>query len=364
MTPAPEDAAAGGTDAVPEVHYVLPPAFAEHARAWLEDGGVAAPTKDASTVMLVRDGSAGGIGDGAADGILDGSADAIAEPVADRSAQGRRSPGNLEVFMLRRAASMAFAPSAYVFPGGGVDIRDAQDSLPWAGPSPADWARRLAAPTQAQARELVVAAVRELFEECGVLLAGPDATSVVADLTGPEWDRARAALVARELSFAQFLSARRLVLRTDLLRAVDRWITPEFEPRRYDTRFFLAELPRGQVPDDDCTEADHVRWVRPADLLAEQEQGRALLLPPTEVSLRLLDYDPQAHRDGGWDGGVPALLDRFTSTQPLPVVLPVPVLTADGVVLARRWVPEAAVPGAGAAGQALAVAADDEDGTA
>ena len=298
---------------VPEVHYALPPALAEHARSWVERGGVAAPTKDASTVMLVRDGSA-------------------------TPSTGDRTPGDLEVFVLRRAATMAFAASAYVFPGGGVDVRDAEDALPWAGPPPAQWARRLAAPGEAQARELVVAAARELFEECGVLLAGPDETSVVADLTGPEWDEARVALVGRELSFAEFLLQRGLVLRTDLLRAVDHWITPEFEPRRYDTRFFVAELPAGQVPDDDCTEADHVRWVRPADLLAEQRAGQALLLPPTEVSLAMLTYDPQSHAAGGWDGAAASLMAGLDVADPLPVVLPVPVLTDTGVAVARRWV--------------------------
>jgi 8-oxo-dGTP pyrophosphatase MutT (NUDIX family) len=291
---------------VPEVHYALPPALAEHARAWVERGGVAAPTKDASTVMLVRDGEAG-------------------------------TPGDLEVFVLRRAATMAFAASAYVFPGGGVDDRDAEDALPWAGPSPQEWARRVAAPGEAQARELVAAAARELFEECGVLLAGPDESTVVADLTGPEWDEARVALVGREISFAEFLLQRGLVLRTDLLRAVDHWITPEFEPRRYDTRFFVAELPAGQVPDDDCTEAEHVRWVRPADLLAEQRAGQALLLPPTEVSLGMLAYDRDAHEAGGWDGSAASLMAGLDVSDPLPVVLPVPVLTETGVAVARRW---------------------------
>lgn len=309
MAPEPDGVPDGIT--VPEVHYALPPALAEHARAWVERGGVAAPTKDASTVMLVRDGAA----------------------------TGARTPGDLEVFVLRRAATMAFAATAYVFPGGGVDERDSQESLPWAGPSPQQWARRLAAPGEAQARELVVAAARELFEECGVLLAGPDETAVVADLTGPEWDQARAALVARELSFAEFLLAKGLVLRTDLLRAVDHWITPEFEPRRYDTRFFVAELPAGQVPDDDCTEAEHVRWVRPRDLLAEQRSGQALLLPPTEVSLAMLAYDPDVHAGGGWDGSAASLLAGLDVTDPLPVVLPVPVLTDTGVAVARRWAP-------------------------
>lgn len=329
-----DSAAPGGAPAdvaVPEVHYPLPPGLAKHALAWLEEGGQAAPTKDASTVMLLRDGAHG-------------------QPLSGAPTEQGSTPataGDLEVFVLRRAATMAFAASAYVFPGGGVDPRDADDALPWAGPSPADWARRLAAPTEAQARELVVAAARELFEECGVLLAGPDESSVVADLTGPEWDQARAALVAHELSFAEFLVGRGLVLRTDLMRAVDHWITPEFEPKRYDTRFFVAELPTGQVPDDDCTEAEHVRWVRPEDLLAEQRAGDALLLPPTEVSLQRLTRGSEL-APAGWDGSVSGLLATLAVAEPLPVVLPAPVRTEGGVAVARRWA-EASGPADGGA---------------
>ena len=320
---------------VPEVYYELPPALATNAAAWIDSGQAPAPSKDASTVMLLRDGSDAGLPAGA------GSAGAGS---AGAGSAGAGTPGGLEVFVLHRAATMAFAPSVYVFPGGGVDARDADETLPWAGPSPAQWAARLAAPTQAQARELVVAAARELFEECGVLLAGPDADTVVADLTGPEWDEARAALIGRDLSFAEFLVQRGLVLRTDLLRAVDHWITPEFEPRRYDTRFFVAALPAGQVPDDDCTEAEHVRWVRPADLLAEQRAGSALLLPPTEVCLRRLEPASADSLGGNWDGSVAGVLAALDDPTPLPVVLPVAVRTDHGVRLLRTWVPPAPGP--------------------
>ena len=85
---------------------------------------------------------------------------------------------------------MAFAPRMMVFPGGGVDPRDADPHLPWAGPPPARWAAWLGC-DEDSARELVIAAVREVFEECGVLLAGPDADSVVADVSGPQWQQER-----------------------------------------------------------------------------------------------------------------------------------------------------------------------------
>ncbi|MDQ1539022.1 MAG: hypothetical protein QOE58_3415 [Actinomycetota bacterium] len=205
------------------------------------------------------------------------------------NASGRESGGSsgergggVEVFMLRRTSTMQFAPRMMVFPGGGVDPRDADPSLPWAGPSPAQWARLLMA-DEATARELVVAAVREVFEECGVLLAGPDLDSVVGDVSGSQWQADRAALLSHELSLAQLLIGRGLVLRSDLLRARAHWITPEFEPKRYDTRFFAALLPAGQVADDQSTEADHADWIDAARLLKDYASGAALMLPPTVV---------------------------------------------------------------------------------
>lgn len=196
--------------------------------------------------------------------------------------QGSDGGGGVDVFMLRRSSTMEFAPRMMVFPGGGVDPRDADPSLPWAGPSPTEWGRLLIA-DEATARELVVAAVREVFEECGVLLAGPDMDSVVGDVSGPEWQAERASLLSREHSLAQMMIGRGLVLRSDLLRARAHWITPEFEPKRYDTRFFAALLPAGQIADDQTSEADHADWADPVRLLRDYESGSARMLPPTVV---------------------------------------------------------------------------------
>lgn len=194
----------------------------------------------------------------------------------------RDGVSGVEVFMLRRVSSMEFAPRAWVFPGGGVDPRDDAPDLPWAGPSATEWAQRLGC-DESLARSMVAAAVREVFEECGVLLAGPTADTVVADLRAPEWDDERAALLAREQSLSQLLLRRGLVLRSDLLGVRARWVTPPFEPRRYDTFFFSALLPEGQVPDDDTTEADVADWTVPGVLLEQLATGAAMMLPPTVV---------------------------------------------------------------------------------
>src|SRR6266567_939169 len=128
----------------------------------------------------------------------------------------------LQAFMLRRVSSMAFAPGAYVFPGGSVDPRDGERSTAWTGPSPQEWGTAFGAdPTLA--RELVCAAVRETFEESLVLLAGPTADSVIDDTRGHEWEVDRQALLDRSQSFAEFLDRRGLVLRSDLLRPWAHW---------------------------------------------------------------------------------------------------------------------------------------------
>ncbi|AXK33621.1 NUDIX hydrolase [Streptomyces armeniacus] len=206
-----------------------------------------------------------------------------------------------EVHMLRRRSSMAFAGGAYAYPGGSVDPRDETDGagapgtereLGWAGPSRAEWAARLGT-GEAAAQGIVCAAVRETFEEAGVLLAGPDAETVVADTTGADWETDRAALVARELPFADFLARRGLLLRSDLLGAWARWITPEFERRRFDTWFFVAVLPEGQRTRNASTEADRTVWTGAAEAAAGYDRGELMMMPPTIATLRQLQ--PYGH---------------------------------------------------------------------
>ncbi|MDJ0461520.1 NUDIX hydrolase [Streptomyces sp. H27-C3] len=229
-----------------------PPEWPDRIRALANGELTAATPRRAATVILLRDGASG--------------------------------PA---VHMLRRRASMAFAGGAYAYPGGGVDPRDDDHQVGWAGPSLEDWALRLGVDS-ASAQAIVCAAVRETYEEAGVLLAGPTADTVVDDTTGEEWEADRRALVARELSFADFLQRRSLVLRSDLLGAWARWITPEFEPKRYDTWFFVAALPAGQRTRNASTEADRTVWTLPADAAAGYDRGDLLMMPPTVATLRRL----------------------------------------------------------------------------
>jgi 8-oxo-dGTP pyrophosphatase MutT (NUDIX family) len=189
--------------------------------------------------------------------------------------QSGRSP--LQVFLQQRVPEMAFAPGMTVFPGGGVDVTDRPDPHRWAGPEPRWWAERLAVDADL-AGALVHAAVRETFEECGVLLAGP---GTLADL-----QRQRADVVARRRSFADVLAAAGLVLRADLLQPWARWITPAGAARRYDTAFFVARVPDGQEADAHTTEAVRALWWHPAEALERWQEGEMLLMPPTVRTLQ------------------------------------------------------------------------------
>ncbi|MGW0821866.1 NUDIX hydrolase [Streptomyces sp. NPDC002845] len=217
--------------------------------------------------------------------------DGTLTPVAPRTAATvmllKDTAGTPVVHMLRRRASMAFAGGAYAYPGGGVDPRDDDHQIRWAGPTRAWWASRLGV-DETSAQAIVCAAVRETYEEAGVLLAGPTPDTVVGDTTGEEWEADRAAVASRELSFAEFLENRGLVLRSDLLGAWARWITPEFEARRYDTWFFVAALPQGQRTRNASTEADRTVWIRPGDAADAYDKGELLMMPPTIATLRQL----------------------------------------------------------------------------
>ena len=247
--------------------------------------GVAVP-RQAATVLVLRDGAAG-----------------------------------LEVHLLRRTQGMPFAGGMTAYPGGGVDPRDGDTEVAWVGATPQQWADVWGCDVRT-ARELVCAAVRETFEEAGVLLAGPaDGSDVVLDVTGPEWEAQRQALLAREISMAELLVARGLALRADLLRPFAHWVTPPVERRRYDTKFFAAALPVGQEARHVSGEADEAQWLIPSAALAEMRTGTRPMLPPTIHTLGQLE--PFADVAAALAGSPP---------EPLQPISPTFVEEADG-----RW---------------------------
>jgi len=223
---------------------------------------IPAQPRDAATVMVLRPAADAAAGDGVA-----------ATPTRD----------GVEVLMLRRSPTMAFAPGAYVYPGGSVDLGDADMRVGWHGPSAADIGERLGASPEL-ARALVCAAVRETFEEAGILLAGtPDGSLAVPD--GPAWDQDRAALLSGSKTLAEVLARRGLVVRADLLTPWARWITPEAELKRFDARFFAAALPPGQLAAGHATETEQTAWLRPEAAIEAARGGSIMLLPPTATTL-------------------------------------------------------------------------------
>ena len=179
-----------------------------------------------------------------------------------------------------------------VFPGGGVDAADVPDPDAWVGPDPRWWGTRLQCPPEL-AGALVHAAVRETFEECGVLLAAPRAAD--APPPDPGWlDAARDDLVAHRRPLGALLADGGLVLRADLLRPWARWITPAARPRRYDTVFFVTPLPAGQQADAHTTEAVEATWWYPAEALEQRERGEIQLMAPTMRTLQEIAEHPDS----------------------------------------------------------------------
>jgi 8-oxo-dGTP pyrophosphatase MutT (NUDIX family) len=191
----------------------------------------------------------------------------------------RDGDGGVEAWLLTRVRQMAFAAGMSVFPGGRVEASDAD--VPWAGTPAADFARRLGC-SEAIARALVGAAVRETFEETGVLLSMPG-----ADLRAARHD-----VESGRVSFAGLLREHGLAVDALAVRPWARWITPEGEPRRYDTRFFVAALPPGAVAEDVTSESSVAGWVRVADAIAQYERGERPMFPPTIDTLRSISALP------------------------------------------------------------------------
>jgi 8-oxo-dGTP pyrophosphatase MutT (NUDIX family) len=213
-----------------------------------------------------------------------------AEPVVPRDSSTvivlRDAGGTLEVFMLERHIKSDFAGGAYVFPGGTLDESDRDPALARV----VDGWEDLAAGTGEDpdlVRALAVCAIRETFEEAGVLLARDEDGSPVR-LDGAAWAERRRAVAAREITAATLAKETGIRYAADLLRFWQRWVTPVFAPRRYDTRFFVAAMPSGQTPLHDDVEMTASTWVRPADAIARGRSGELVIIFPTRKTLESL----------------------------------------------------------------------------
>lgn len=183
-----------------------------------------------------------------------------------------------ELFMVQRPVRAAFG-AAYVFPGGVVDASDAKVHGACTGLDAALADRRLA--LESAGLDYYVAAVRELFEETGVLLARTDAAADTLD-------RCRREINAETLGWPEFLRANDVSLSLDALTYFSHWITPTARAKRFTTRFFLAELPAGQTAEHDPGELTASRWLTADGALAAAERGEIELRLPTIKTLESL----------------------------------------------------------------------------
>jgi 8-oxo-dGTP pyrophosphatase MutT (NUDIX family) len=200
----------------------------------------------------------------------------------------RDGPDGLQVFMMVRHHKIDFASGALVFPGGKLDPEDYA-----LAPGDIDRASR-------------VAAVRETFEECGVLLARPRGGGALAS-------------VARPAGFRETLEAENLEPALEALTPFAHWITPPILPKRFDTRFYIVAAPEGQTAAHDGGEAVDSVWIEPAKALAEAAEGRRTLVLATRLNLELLGQSASA------EAAIAAAAAR-----PLVTVEPLPTKTATG----------------------------------
>jgi 8-oxo-dGTP pyrophosphatase MutT (NUDIX family) len=247
------------------------------------------------------------------------------QPVVPRPAATisivRDVAGGFEVLMMQRSMAADFMPGAYVFPGGGIEAEDLDPEL-YAlcrGLDDAGASRILSVERDGLA--FWVGAIRECFEEAGLLLCY-DASGDFIALDRPDLEARfiahRAALNSGELSFVEFCRRERLRLAADRLTYFSHWITPEAAPKRYDTRFFAAVSPLRQHPLHDAKELVDTVWVRPGDALERERQGKLALRKPT---LATLETFHEAHDCASLLGSLRAL----ENIQPI-----LPAVTADG----------------------------------
>jgi 8-oxo-dGTP pyrophosphatase MutT (NUDIX family) len=194
-----------------------------------------------------------------------------------------RDAPDLQVFMLRRNLRSAFAAGAYVFPGGAVDPADSDDTL--------DAGREAGSAETGIPARFRVAAIRESFEEAGVLLARDATTGAPVDIGS--LTAARQALQRGERSFTEIVSDLGVLLDTAALWPIGRFITPVGAPRRFDTWFFVAPAPDGHAYRHDDSETVASLWIRPDAALERSRHGEFELIEPTRCTLALIARYPR-----------------------------------------------------------------------
>lgn len=262
------------------------------------DAGDEIPIRDAATVMLLRDGDAG-----------------------------------LEVCMLQRNLNSDFVGGAYVFPGGAVDPEDGSPAAAACCSGRTDEEASTAVGVDRGGLAFWVAAVREAFEEAGILLAHhPDGTTVsfTDDEVARRFDVHRLAVDGGERRLVEVCEEEGLRIEAGGIHYFSRWVTPLGAPRRYDTRFFVAAAPPEQVAAHDDREVIGTHWLNPADALRRHDAGEIVLIFPTVRSLVALTRFESAAE----------VLEHARSLEQVEAVLPMIRESPDGLRIVLPGDPE------------------------
>ncbi len=197
----------------------------------------------------------------------------------------RENNGRREVFLTRRARSMKFLGGYYVFPGGRVDAADmdarAADRIVGADPADVERLRR----DGHEALGFYTAAVRELFEEAGVLLLCDQAGRIVSDRVYREM---RSLAGDNDAPFIDEVIRRDLFFAGGRLRFLQHFTTPSFSPMRFFTVFFAADLPVGQAAGVENVEVEQSLWIEPGEALERNRGGEFQMIPPTMAALHMI----------------------------------------------------------------------------
>lgn len=236
----------------------------------------------------------------------------------------REDDAGLQVLLTKRAASLSFMGGLWVFPGGRMEASDLAPELAARSNQAAiadTGSRMLSADASTAsidldtARGLLIAACRETFEESGVLLARPRGGGPWGDERRARVAERRAADSADPAGFARLLVDEDLVLDVERLVYWSHWITPAFENRRFDTRFFALTVPADQEASVDRGELTHHAWLAEADIRGHLASGEMKMAPPTRATLQDLWSSHRRH------GGLAAMLEA-ERTRIVPPILP------------------------------------------